>query len=281
VIFVSGFKSDIRSALDGTIPLPVRSVFRRQSSVLHRSLINAVDKLVVSSAALVSADVALGGHLTHDVEYKSAYSPSNEFGPGGISSIGSVSTADDASDTHMVDVTIPQVVGAAFYDVFFSTDAAPLWVARVTEAQRAAGALVSAVGTVVSPSAGVAAGDVRCDAVGTGIASNNGIFSFNNGYVLSGITGVDTSDYTLLVAHVYFYVADYRSVPSLSLVVIFEDDAGNFYVGDTQTVAMLTAIGHPLYQSFQIDCVGAAKTYILIDSLAGQSAQVSIRCEKL
>ena len=49
-----------------------------------------------------------------------------------------------------------QSAGATVYDLFLSTAAAPLWVARITETQRAAGVTITAVGTVsaTSPGAG-------------------------------------------------------------------------------------------------------------------------------
>lgn len=253
---------------------------RKVSSIAHRSFITSSDKLVVSSAALVSADVAALGNLLHNTTYKSAYVPSNQFGPGGLSAIGSVSTADDANDTHMVDLTIPQVVGASMYDVFFSTDVAPLWVARITEAQRAAGAKIIAVGTVVSPSVGVAAGKVRVDVVGTGLATSHAIFAINTAYVLSGITPIDVSSFTEFVAHVYMYVSDLRSAPSLTLVYILEDDIGNHYVSDVEVVTLLSAAGKSMYQDLIGDCPGARKLYVLVDSISGQGAQVSVSIGK-
>jgi hypothetical protein len=277
---MAGFKADVRAGLGRVVPISLTA--NRAVSAVHRSAITTVDKLVVSTAALVSADVTTLGNLPHNTTVKSAYSPANIWGSCGLSAIGSVLLADDANDTHMADLTIPQVPGAGFYDVFLSTDAAPLWVARVTEAQRALGAKITAVGTVESPSAGVAAGKVRVDVIGTGIASNSVVFSQNNALVTSGIVGIDTVGYEFLMVNVYMYVADLRSAPNLSLAVLFEDDLGNKYLGDVITMPIMNgAVGQPLYQVFLLECMGATKTYILVNGIGGQDAQVTIRCERV
>ena len=262
--------------------IPIRCTVTRAAAIAHRTAITAADKLVVSVAALVSADVAIGGSLAHTTTYKSAYSPSNQFGPAGVSAIGSVGTAADANNTHCVDITVPQVVGAAFYEIFLSIDAAPLWVARVTEAQRAAGVKVTALGIVASPSAGVAAGDVRVAVVGTGAASNHVMYNFNNAYVTSGIIGVSCVGYELAMLDIYMYVADLRSAPSLVLAILFEDDAGIIYVQEIETILLLSgAVGTALYHTEHwIDCLGATKMYVLVDSIAGQNAACSIKVER-
>ncbi len=113
------------------------------SAVAHRSAVTAADKL--SSAISISAakqDGIVG--VMAAVAHKISVSAGNSYGPvGGCTPIEITPTEDKT-----VDLTIPQVVGAEYYDIFFSVDANPLWVARITEAQRAAGCRVTAVGTV-------------------------------------------------------------------------------------------------------------------------------------
>jgi hypothetical protein len=260
----------------------VRIATKRPEGELHRSAITSADKLVVSSAALVSTDVPLAGILLHNTTYNSAYAPGNVFGSAGLSALSACATADDANDTHMVDMTIPQVVGAVYYDIFLSTDVTPLWVGRVTEIQRAAGAKITAVGTVTSPSAGVAAGDVRVNAVGTGLDTGDTVFFANNAYVLTGIDGIDCSNCYTAIIHVQLTLTDLRSTPGVVLVIIFEDDQGTTYVGDTIAVPiMLGGEAQTLKQAFVLETLGAAKMYVLIGYIAGQGAAATIRCEKV
>lgn len=258
----------------------VTPTYARSAGVLHRDSITVADKLIVDTAALVSLDVAGEGHLVHATTYKSCYAPGNLFGTAGLSAIGSEDTGDDGFDTHAIDLTIPQVVGAVYYDIFLSVDAAPLWVGRVTEAQRAAGASITAVGTVTSPSAGVVAGDVRVEVPGTGIATGNIVFTVNNAYTTTGITGIVCTGYFGIAVHISVALTDLRVAPSLTIVLVLEDDAGNQYVGDAETIPIMNgAVGQALKQVHLADTESASKAYILIGSLTGQGAAVTIRCE--
>lgn len=123
----------------------------RSGGVLHRDAVSAVDKVAdLAADDLTVADVATGGELLANTSYKATAIPGNKFGPTKVASaIDSVTAANDASNTHIVEMTLAQKTGAAWYDLFVSTDAAPKWVARITEAIRVLGCRILAVGNTV------------------------------------------------------------------------------------------------------------------------------------
>lgn len=259
----------------------IQAKFVRQASAVHRSAIATADKLTAPTL-VTKADVATGGALLANTTYYVATSPNTALGPCTMSNILSQATASDASNTHCIDLTIPQVTNAVSYGVFCSSAAAPLWAAKITEAQRAAGCKVTAVGTVESPSAGVAAGVVRIGAVGTGLATSATQFAANNAYVTSGLTGIVCAGYDSIVAHVAFAVDDIRSAPALTLTTIFEDDQGTQYLGGNITVPILNgAVCQGFNQVYIIPCKGAAKLYVLVGSISGQNASCTVRCERI
>lgn len=258
-----------------------KSMYFRQASVLHRSAIAMADKLTAPTLA-TKADVATGGALLANTTYYMGISPNTALGPCTLSNILSQATASDASNTHCIDLTVPQVANAVSYGVFLSSASAPLWVAKITEAQRVAGCKITAVGTVESPSSGVSAGVVRIAAVGTGIATSATPFAANNAYVTTGITGISCSGYQSLAIHVALSLTDLRSAPSLSLATIFEDDQGSQYLGGIITVPIVNgAVGQGFNQVFILPVLGAAKVYILVGSIAGQGAACTIRVEQI
>lgn len=259
--------------------------YQRDGGVLHRSGLSSPDKLVVSQAALATAAIDTTGSLEASHTYNAAYAPGNEFGTAGLSALGAQATAADATDTKSVDITIPQVVGAAYYDVFLSEDVAPKWVGRVTEAQRAAGAKITAVGTITSPAAGVAAGKVRVDVIGTGIATSNAVFSKNVAYVLpadgsyipllcTGRTAVDI--------YVNFGLDDLRAAPTLELIPLVrsKESSTAWYTRDHVTVLIMAGqVEETKQQVCTIDVLDVYEMIILIGAITGRNATVQLWAE--
>lgn len=277
----------IKTAVEGATPAGSNMIgkvhvdYTRQASAVHRNAIATADKLIAPTLA-TKADVATGGALLANTTYYVATSPNTALGPCTMSNVLSQATASDASNTHCIDLTIPQVTNAISYGVFCSSASAPLWAAKITEAQRAAGCKITAVGTVESPSAGVAAGVVRIGAVGTGLATSATQFAANNAYVTAGLTGIVCAGYDSVVAHVALAIDDIRSAPGLTLATIFEDDQGVQYLGGCISVPILNgAVCQGFNQVYIIPCKGAAKLYILIGSISGQNASCTIRCERI
>jgi hypothetical protein len=123
--------------------------FERSAAVLHRDGVTAADKLVAGTLSATKQDGVVG--VMAASEHKCAVSPGNRYG----SILPGTPTAVTPTLNKTADFLISPCFGAEWYDLFFTTDAAPKWVGRVTEAQRVAGAAVTAVGTV---GAGGAAG---------------------------------------------------------------------------------------------------------------------------
>jgi hypothetical protein len=144
--------------------------------VLHRSGVTAADKLAVP--AVSAADVATGGGLLHNTAYKASAAAYNRWGPTTAPAAASVTTADDASDTHMVRIAVSQSPGADGYDIFMSTDANPKWVGRITEAERAAGVAIRLLDVPSGDLAAGVAGKIR-----TALAADTAVNGF---FVVSG-----------------------------------------------------------------------------------------------
>lgn len=132
---------------DGLIPVKVGP--ERSTGILHRSGIAAVDKL--PTIVITAADNAAVVGVMAASEHKIAVAPGNRYGTAGPCQI--VAATPTLNKT--IDIFIPQCIGAEWYDIFFHTDAAPKWLGRISETQRAAGCAITAVGTVA---AGGAAG---------------------------------------------------------------------------------------------------------------------------
>lgn len=110
--------------------------------------VTEVDKLADFDAGdYVSADGGVGtGTLNASTTYYVAVIPGNEFGPTKAASVfDNVATAASGLNTHSVTISIPEK-GGDYYDIFVSVDAAPKWVARISEAERLLGGKITAVG---------------------------------------------------------------------------------------------------------------------------------------
>lgn len=251
----------------------VKNAPARTTSVLHRTGVTAIDKVAVPTAVTV-ADVATGGSLLAATTYNVTWAAGTPQGITTVPANGSVTTASDASNTHVARVTTTQVTGATYYDLFLSTGANPLWVARVTEAQRAAGVTVTAVGTVTATSPGANKIDIRV--VGTGVASNAAPFTVNNAYVFTGITPVDCRGATTALIYNYVTVTDLRSAPTLNFSVWTApmNNTDGYVPVSTNVVGLLTAIQRPLTGVQVVNVQAASQLIVAVDAITGQGAAV-------
>jgi len=253
----------------------------RAAGILHRDGIQAADKAIVPTLA-TKATAATGGALPDATTYYMAVAPGTLFGSAGASNVLSQATAADADHTHSITLTIPQVVGATYYDIFFSVDAAPKWIARITEAQRAAGGFQIQTYGIVTAGGGNAAGTILIGVVGTGIQTSNAVFAANNAYVVGAITGISCVGKSTAYVHVAFALTDLRSAPSLTLMPVFgsgETVEKQYTTAPITAWMMNGAVGQTQQQVFQIDVAGAAKLYVLIGSIAGQGGAASVWVE--
>lgn len=241
----------------------------RATGTLHRSAITATDKLAVIT--ITAADSATAGSLTA-VSHGIGVAPGNIYGTVGMSALVTVTPTVNKS----IDITIPQCAGATYYDICLSTaPTAPLWVARVTEAQRAAGCAVTAVGTV---GAGGSAGVVNVQVVGTGIASTNAVFAQNNAYTPATPTAVNCTGVMKVRVLVKVALTDLRAAPSLNLIPFMQNktDTTIWHQGTITPVLLVAGIGQSFYQEFEMYVDGTPGLVILISSVVGQGAAVSI-----
>ena len=245
----------------------------RGSVIAHRTNITTADKVPVIT--ITAADQpATAGSLTA-VAHGIGVVPGNSYGSAGVSALVTVTPTVNKS----VDITIPQATGAEYYDILLSTSTtAPLWVARITEEQRATGCAITAVATVGE---GGSAGVVNVQVVGTGQASTSVDFAYNNAYTTTGITEISCVGKLKAYAHVKFSLTDLRTLPSLVIVPFFQNGNENtWYNGQAQTVLLQSGSpGQSFNQVFEFNVNSAENMIVLIDAITGQGASVSIEVE--
>jgi len=249
----------------------------RPAAVAHRADVDAVDKLTGPTLATVAKNDNVTGVMAAS-EHKAAVAPGNRFGSAGASNIVTITPTVNKT----VDLTVPKVTGADYYDVFYTTDAAPLWVARVTEAQRASGCSITAVGTVTTTDGDgwtKSAGKVNIRLVGTGLGTNAAPFTVNNAYNTAGITAIDCSGYTYAYIYATLTVDDLRALPTLKIAPLLSS-ASNFFQGSSVVdLAPGSAAGKPLVQYTTVTLYGAESLAVLVDTLSGEGAVVDIDVE--
>lgn len=266
------------NAIAGTNTAPAVNTLAktfRSSSIHHRIAIAATDLLAVP-ASPTGVDVPGGGSLNFSTAYNFTLAANSTFGPTSAPAVGSVTTAADAMANHAILITVAQVASSVAYDIFLSTAAAPLWVARVTEAQRAAGDTVTAVGVLSGVSPG--AGKIQVNVVGTGVASTANPFANNNAYNVAGITPIDCTGALTAIVHVALSVTDLRLLPTLSYVVLLApvNQPGVYYQLNPQGPAILTATRTPLKIILGLNVFGAAEMIVIVYGLSGQGAAVDV-----
>lgn len=140
---------------------------------LYRQNVTAADTLPLIPA-ITATDAAGLGELADETKYYINVAPCNGYGRGlpmaVTENITTGVVGDKDPNTHAIDIGFDPIAGAEYYDVFLSTDADPLLVARVTAAQLAIGCEVSAPG-VVDENADIP-GIIRVMVVGTGVAAS-------------------------------------------------------------------------------------------------------------
>jgi hypothetical protein len=252
----------------------VESLANRDAGVLHRNAIVAIDKVptITITAADQTGVVGVMAAVSHGV----AVAPGNAYGTAGTSAIVTITPTVNKT----VDITIPQATGAEYYDIFFSAaPTGPLWLARVTETQRAAGCAVTAVATVGS---GGSAGIVNVRLVGTGLANTNAIFAQNNAYTpaAAGITPINTTGKNKAYIYVNLALTDLRSAPALNILPFLKNQISTeYFQGQAQAIYLLTTIGQSKMQVFEVDLDGTTGLVVLIGTLSGQGASVTIHVE--
>lgn len=261
-----------------TGPASTASNVFRDTGTYHRQSITSVDKLSVPGTLTVTAVTEAGSVLTN-VARNVAVAANNRYGTTTVSTGAVTPTANQA-----VRIAFAAVTGADGYDIFLSTAANPLWVGRVTEAQRATGCIISSVGVV---SAGGAAGSVDVGIDGTGVASNAAPFTANNAWKPTGITPIDCTGYSTVQVMFKLTVDDLRVLPTIGVAVFgYNQNSPNdlFYI-----VGFIPTIGSSFgmtQQSLTLSpsngtAGGLSGIVVCIAALSGTNAKADVWVERI
>ncbi len=281
--------SDIQAAVSASLALLAGSVSvtpngRRDAGVLHRDGITAVDKIPDPTAdTLTMTDNGAGtGSLVASTTFYGTVIAGNRWGCTKVSpTIESLVSGAYGGATGSYRFAWAQITGADYYDLFLSADAAPKWVARVTEEQRAAGDYeVTGVGTVAA-GGGNPAGTIDVNLVGTGLQTSNAVFAQNNAYRPDQVTPINCAGRSIARVKAKLAVTDLRSAPALAIAPFFGNQlsATDFHAGQVETMLLLMGSGYSLCQEFEINVHGETAFCLLIDSISGQGAAASIWVE--
>lgn len=214
----------------------VQQVASGSRLAVHRVGVTASDRLAVPANPGI-ADVPGGGSLSQGTNYKAAVAGKNATGVTTASGVVNTTTSSDGLSTHAIRLTLTQLSGATGYSIFMSSAAAPLWVADITEVQRASGCTVTGVGIVSATSPGAGLVDVQVE--GTQAPSNGAPFGTNSAWNFSGITPVDARLCRQCNPIVRLRPTDQRSQAAV-VVELFgatqEDPTTYYYTGQQNTV---------------------------------------------
>ena len=252
--------------------LSTLEVCKRDEPIAHRTGATAAGDLIAAPTITAAKDATTG--VMAAVEHKVAVAVGTCYGYSTPSDIVAITPEENES----VLVTIPQVVGAESYVVFFSTDAAPKRLCEITEAQRAAGCVVTAVETVTTT--GGTAGKVLIKLVGTGAATTDAIYATN--YAISpglvAVAGTGTSGAIDCTGRQTAYVraivnpVALTAMPALT-VVPFVKTGDQWAPGSPGIVTAGVRS-----ETFTVDVKGASEFVVCIKSnTSGSTADVTVQ----
>jgi hypothetical protein len=167
-----------------------------------------------------------------------------------------------------------QVTGATHYDIYCSTASNPLWCGRITEAQRASGIVIDAVG---STAAGGAVNSVYIYPVGTGLAADT-TAAVNTAYVPPAAT-IDCTRFNYCAFDVACTRTGDAAAAALVLTPFFYNSrAAAYYAGTPQTLTFggATGVYTPMRQRLNVEVRGCEQVVLLVQSLAGTGLSVNI-----
>ena len=270
-------------------PFPVRVGTLRKAGVLHRNAITVVDKLAVPAAPTLADVTGDGGTLAISTSYAATVSAANRWGITTNPTSVALTTGAGSGATHSINLTIAQVIGplgdvAEFYDLFLFAGAAasnPLYVGRITEAQRASGGCrINTMGTVTTGGS-AAAGSVNVGVVGTGGANNLTPFTANNAFCPALITPLVCTGYSKVNIVTKVTVTDMRSVPSFSMTYFGKNQASSsdWHLLLTSTPVLLNTVSSAMENTISVVIDGSTNLVITLSAIAGQGTAVTIWLE--
>lgn len=243
-----------------------------QSAALnYRTAITAAD--VVAPPGTVTCTLQAGGGATAGV-YNIKVVAGNALGRT------TATTGNTAVTTASTNLTVraafAQVTGATYYDIYCSIDADPKWVGRITEAQRASGILITAVGIT---GAGGAAGAVDVQVPGTGgQALTTAVV--NTAYAIPAAAAVNTGLYNdVLFDITASRTGDAAAIAVTVVVVAISPRTGNYVMISGPTVLTFgggTGNAQLLTQRILASAKGSTGVHLLVTLISGTGASVDV-----
>jgi len=250
--------------IDQTTPGASNGVYSApapQTPTAYRTGLTAIDTLAavgtVTCTKIAGAGLTAGAYITNVVAV-------NAFGRG-IAKVGSATITTETTNLR-INAAFAQVPGATHYDIYCTTVAA-LWSGRITEAQRAAGVLLSTLG------AGSAINSVDIDVIGTGLAGS--LAAINTAYVIPAspvvCTGYMNVDFHLTCSRTGDAVA-----PALTVAPAFLNARDSTY----SVAAPVALTFGSMKQVIRVDARGYPAVALLITAIAGTGMSVVVEASR-
>jgi hypothetical protein len=168
------------------------------------------------------------------------------------------------------------VVNAEYYDIYGSIDgAAAKWVGRITEAERASGIKIDAVG---STSAGGIAGAVDIEVPGTGLAANAASNAVNTAFVVPSAK-VNCAGYRYADFDLNLTRTGDAAVPAVTVVPFYHNERiDTWYAGTPIALTLGGAAGvyNTLKQRLRLETRSNDAVALAVASISGTGATLDI-----
>jgi hypothetical protein len=235
-----------------------------QAPLAYRSNVVAADVLALPASATCTKIAGAG--LTAATYYVKILAI-NQYGR--TTAVAGNTSITTESTNLRINAAFAQVAGATHYGIYCSAAADPLWSGRITEAQRAAGVLLSTLG------AGSATNSVDIDVIGTGLAASTAASNYAASIPASPISCVGFSylDVDVICSRTGDAVA-----PALVWAPFFLNTSDNLY---TQGQAITMSFGGAasaygsMRQRYRIEVRGNSAVALVVQSIAGTGMSVN------
>lgn len=247
------------------------SGFFAAAAAAYRSAVTAADLLAVPGT--VTCTKQAGGAASAGT-YTVYVIAGNAYGRTTVKAGNTTVTTETTNLT--VRAAFAAVTGATYYDIYCSTDgAASKWVGRITEAQRASGIKIDAVG---STAAGGIAGAVDVEAVGTGTAANAASNAANTAFSIPA-SPVDCSGYQYVDFDLTLTRSGDAAVPALTVVPFYYNARTATYSAGTVTAVTFggaSGVYNPLKQRVRVETRGNSGMALAVAAISGTGASLDI-----
>jgi len=168
------------------------------------------------------------------------------------------------------------VPGAAFYDLYCSTDgAAAKFVGRVTEVQRASGIILTAVNTT---GAGGAINSVDIYVPGTGVAVNGGQLAQNTAYVIPASPINCSGDQYIDFDLSFSKTGDSAALAATVIPFFLNSRTGTYFEGTPIVITFggATTVVQALNQMLRVEARGNTGVALVVAVISGTGASLNV-----